>query len=409
MTLFLYLLLWTIYWINRSGVSHPMAWYDGVWALVVFLHSLGYSALLTDISPHALTVLLISFSTINLSCIFFHSFYLKRRKTWKTSPPVPVLRLSAASLGRIYYINLGLFGFECLWFRGVPLLWLFNGDVRNYGDFGIPTFHGIVMGLNLLFFTYYSAISPKGNRQKIFYSLMVGILSVNRQVVISMFFQWAFAYTLLHGSVRRIALQLLGVGTGVLVLFVALGNIRSDTSAFLSNAQLTIDSPALLALSWVYVYIVMAFQNAISIFDAVSRYYLGEISVRTFAPSIVRSLVWGVQKGSADLEIYKFLPTATFNVSGYMSELYMDFGVYGIAVFNAIVGYFCARIYDLWSTSRRNARNILFVAIIGQCLVLSFFFNMFLYLPIIFQFAFAGWLFRTVESTERSRVTISAQ
>ena len=141
-------------------------------------------------------------------------------------------------------------------------------------------------------------------------------------------------------------------------------------------------------------YVVMSFQNITSIIDNLVNLYMGTISATTFMPSAIRIFILRIPRGmNAEAEIYKYIPSLTFNVSGYMAEMYMDFGLLGLLIFNTILGYFCARLYYSFSNNPKGIKNILHLAIFTQCLVLSFFFNMFLYLPILFQFYFASRLF----------------
>jgi oligosaccharide repeat unit polymerase len=398
--LLLYLVAWTAYWVARHGFTHPMTWYDSVWVLVIALHSLRLSELLTPVSAHAFWVLLAVFTTIN--CVFLvlqppedpESAEGAARRAPRAPTPAPS-PVDESRLRKVWAANVLLFCLEVAWFRGFPLLWLFNGDERTYMDFGIPTLHGAVMGLNLLLFTYYAAVRPKGNWARIAISLMIPVLSVNRQVVMSMFFQWVVAAALVQGSLRGVIRKAATMTAVVLVFFVGMGSLRSDSSAFQAAAQLTSSSPALLAISWVYVYIVMAFQNAISIIDNVTTHYMGSISVATFAPSAFRILILGAERGpNLDAEVYQYIPSATFNVSGYLAEIFMDFGVVGLVVFNALLGFFGALAYANWFRNRSAPGSILYLAIFAHGLILSFFFNMFLYLPILFQFVFAWLLMR---------------
>ena len=389
-----YLALWIALWVRRNGITHPMVWYNAIWITVVYLHSLQLSGLLTPISTDALNVFFSVFTVLNFSSLVFLIYFERKAQEF----PYPVLSgikpFSDKKISKLFWANFCFFLLECVVFRGAPLLWILTGDSRDYGDFGIPTFHGLVMGLNLLLFTYYSAIRPKGNGLKIIGALAMGILSVNRQVIISMFFQWIISYLLINGSFWRLLKNTAGIGSLVMAFFIGMGNLRSDTSVFLERAELLSANPVLLSLSWIYVYIVMSFQNIISIINNLHSHYYGVISSTSFMPSAIRIFVLGMPKGmNLEAEIYKFIPSLTFNVSGYMAEIYMDFGRIGLIIFNFILGFFCARMFARYKANPLGIRHILSLAVFGQCLVLSFFFNMFLYLPILFQFYFASRLF----------------
>ena len=99
-------------------------------------------------------------------------------------------------------------------------------------------------------------------------------------------------------------------------------------------------------------------------------------------PSVIRNVIYGVDAASGALS--GELITDAFNVSTAYVGPYQDLGLLGIVLFSILLG-----ITALYFWKMSGVRGVLMYSVIGQCLVLSIFFNHLFYLPVISQ---VGWI-----------------
>ena len=85
-----------------------------------------------------------------------------------------------------------------------------------------------------------------------------------------------------------------------------------------------------------------------------------------------------------------------FNVSTYLPSIYLDFGISGVFIFNFIIGILGAVLFFNVQKDNTN-KDVLLYCIFVHNIVLLFFTNMFLYLPIIVQWVYIYIIFNEKE------------
>lgn len=273
------------------------------------------------------------------------------------------------------YISIVIFIIELIYSRGCPLIWKFTGDARTYFEFGIPSLNGAFYGL-IICLGAYSLFSK--SKDKYIYIIM-GILMISRQVILSIFIEGIVYYLLSSKNkinYKKIFLLIVIGFAG----FSIVGNFRSGSSAmnnlFRPNAQYK-NLPT--SIKWVYSYVTFSISNLnnlVNMTDGGVNH--GASMLLDFLPTVVAKKV----KIEPSYRPY-FLISPNFNVSTYLPNIYLDFGITGVIVFNAIISLFGYILYVF--TSSKSERSMLLYSVFVHNIILLFFTNMFLHPPIMVQ------------------------
>jgi len=176
-----------------------------------------------------------------------------------------------------------------------------------------------------------------------------------------------------------------------ILLFGIIGDYRSGSSDLIRQwAQPAENYPEWLpsGLLWAYIYASTPINNLVYTVHVATP--LDDITFPNTAsilfPSVLRSVIYGDQLGDAESGQ---LVDATFNVSTAYIGPYQDFGIAGIMLFSLATSFACLRFWY-----RNDLKSVLIYAVLGQCLVLSLFWNQFFALPILAQVFWLQIFFR---------------
>jgi len=270
---------------------------------------------------------------------------------------------------------------------GIPIVWTLTGSSKDYFQFGIPTVHGLMNALILAISIARFTLGLRSGRNKdlLFpmYLMAWAVVVETRQMIILV----AVECTILYLMYRKIRIKqifgLLAVVTFFVVLFGIAGDVRTGGEAFRKLAQPTDRYPEWLpsGFLWVYIYMTTPLNNLINTWVSVRP--LGDITLPNtlsqLVPTAVRNLIG--HKGSITTWTGE-LVTEAFNVSTAFVGPVQDLGTFGVFGFSA----FAATASGLCWVQRGLRSNLIF-AVLGECLLLSIFFNHFFFLPIIAQVA----------------------
>jgi hypothetical protein len=112
-------------------------------------------------------------------------------------------------------------------------------------------------------------------------------------------------------------------------------------------------------------------------------------------PSVIRNALYGPEGATGALS--GELVTDAFNVSTAYVGPYQDFGLMGIVLFSVLLATTA-----LYFWRRAGTKGALMYSVIGQCLVLSIFFNHLFYLPVISQVGWIMLFFRRDRKAQRA-------
>ncbi|BDU54580.1 hypothetical protein LTEGF4_02610 [Limnohabitans sp. TEGF004] len=176
----------------------------------------------------------------------------------------------------------------------------------------------------------------------------------------------------------------------VIVGFGVIGDARS--SDFYQTIGLNDVNPLIPSgFIWFYIYMVTPLNN---LFYNVSydSYLLVENASAFFysiLPTVVKVAMFDVDvenRWAQDFLQTGLLPNTSFNVSTALIQAYLDAGLYGIWLNVASLGFLAGIFYKRIS----NIFSLMIYAVVGQCLLLSIFYNMIIYPPVLFQFV---WIY----------------
>jgi oligosaccharide repeat unit polymerase len=348
----------------------------------------------------------IPFATIVLICSFFRHILISMRPSF--------LKLSA--------INLVAFERKLVvWFRvwslislveiaisgGIPLVWLIEGSSKTYVDFGISSVHGLVNSLLLsIGLCRFALFLLTGSRRHLFvpvFILIWSILVVTRNMLLVSLIEFGILLFRMKPVKKKTIVKLAASFVALILIFGAIGDYRSGSSDLIRVwAQPTDEYPDWLpsGVLWAYIYISTPINNLVYTSQGVQP--LNSLAfpntVVTLFPSIIRSHIYGSQLGDAESGQ---LVVSNFNVSTAYIGPFQDYGFWGIALFSALSAAACQ---FFWL--RRNLRDILIYTVLMQCLVLTLFFDHFLYLPVISQIIWIYYFF-SKQGRYRSRINIA--
>lgn len=382
------------------NLAHPPFIYAVVWLLVLFLTNLRLTTQLPVLNAN--TVILVGGNIVSFWLLYFFVGAAFRRRTVWLLKDIPILVLNKLNRFVRWILAIWLLGtlIEIIYARGVPLLWALNqGLDKNYTNFGIPTFHGLMNALYLLsitaLFLDYLACKKRKTLGVLLFLLMWPVLTLGRSVLLGALCQMSAVFFIFH----RISIKRL-LSLSVLVLLVvwafgALGDIRGTPNPFVylvdSQYQETFQKlPS--GFLWFYVYVTSPLSNIIANVDQVVPTYIPYYSIAGLFPTVIRDLIF-----PATLVYHNSftLVDSGLNVSTFYAGFLSDFGVAGSLIVVVILQLLCVIVY--FYAKRKHVWAVLAYAVLFQCIVFSVFYNLFFLQVYIMQILIAWYAIRRVE------------
>ena len=291
-------------------------------------------------------------------------------------------------------IAIVIFIIELIYSKGCPVLWKFTGDSRTYFDFGIPSVSGAFYGL-IICLGAYSLFSK--SKDKYIY-LVMGLLMISRQVIISILIEGIIYFII--SNKNKVNYKKIGIlALIVFVGFTLVGNFRSGDDA-MDNVfdpkrqyEKTPDS-----IKWTYSYMTFSisnFNNLVSMTDGGMNH--GASMLSELMPTVLLDKVNIKPKYTKNYLIH-----SAYNVSTYLPSIYLDFGMIGIIIFNSLMAILGYALYEN-ALKNKSEKNILMYAVFAHNILLLFFINMFLYLPIVIQFLYIPLIFSGEKEKKKKR------
>ena len=362
---------------------NPCFVYLCAWGLVSGLFSLRISYLLDGFSEDFLIVLLVILLT------YVCSFYISKYILFFRDSDVPS-KLILTSLRKtnkyllLIWCILSLI--DIIASDGITIIWVLQGSGKTYFDFGVNGLHGLsnaiysVCAMN----AYLLSVEQKRKIDKVILGMLLiwPILIVSRQILITTLLQIFFIYTTRNSiSIKKITKTIV-CALLVVYLFGLVGDIRTGADKFVRLAQPRYDIfyelPS--GFLWGGMYLATPIANMQNTYENVEPIDEIQMSISKLIPSPIRKMFFDQEKDVDD-----GLITQAFNVSSYMSDFYIDYGLPYLLGFTALLGGLSAYIY-IYSIGKKNYLGILSYCVLQQMLFLSIFYNHFLYLPICFQY-----------------------
>ena len=376
---------------RRSFLFHPLSLFLGVWGAVVLLYSMHLSYLLifsTSLVLRTSLWIVVPFVATIVLCIACGELLTVPRP--KIGQVVSFTAVELTAIDRLLRRAFGIWSVlsvvEIVVSGGLPIIWLIRGSSKTYFDFGIPSVHGLLnsllLSLGVCQIAFY-AIDGKKKRLLIpGFIVMWSAIVMTRNLMMVMMIEGAIIWVLLRGFSWSKVMKSFAALAILVLIFGYVGDFRSGADTFRGLAQPTEDYPAWLpsGVLWGYIYLTTPVGNVVN--TAISEKPVDSFrfpnTTSLLFPTVLRNILYG--NGTASEAFSGNLVTDAFNVSTAYIGPFQDFGYVGMVCFSALLALIS---YLSWSVySFKGVANF---AVIGQCVVLSVFFNHLFYLPVITQ------------------------
>lgn len=375
-------ILCAIHFTIHRKILKPGFLFNFIWLVTLILYEMKLSYIQQDLSNKTVMIFYVCVIAFNVAVLIPELVNLKaiRFKFKKIHAKYSIEK----KLRIAKYAAIGIFVIEIFYSGGVPLIWKFLGNGKTYFDFGIPSVNGALYGLIVCLGAY--SIFTK-SKDKYIYILM-GVLVLSRQVLISMLIE-AIVYAAYSGRLK-VTIKRAGVIVIAVVLgFTILGNFRSGSEIMDSVFRPKEEYNSLpSSVKWIYSYMTFSisnFNNLVSMTEGGVNHG-ASIASDVMPTVLVRHIKFEPEFKS------NYLVSPSYNVSTYLPNLYLDFGVIGIAIFNVLIGLLGYQL-DKRAREVKSDKDSMLCAVYMHNIVLLFFVNMFLYLPIAIQFVYIIILF----------------
>ena len=289
------------------------------------------------------------------------------------------------------YINIIfilIFIFEIIYVRQIPLLSRLLNKNSNYLNFGITSLNGLLNSFAMCIGCYYLF---KNDKRKYIY-IIFAVLTLSRQVLITMAIE-SFVYNCFISpkeKMNKIICSFSIIAVVGFVLFTLIGNFRSGNGVMKQVFKPTSaysDLPE--SIMWTYSYTEFSlsnFNNLVTMTNGGRN--AGLSTLKFFLPNAITKRIKITPRDNA-----KYIISDNFNVSTWFPEIYLDFGLFGIIVFSVIIGLLGYYLYSNVNRYKTDKYALLYAVFVHN-IIMFFFVNMFLYIPVAFQFAIILLIFK---------------
>jgi oligosaccharide repeat unit polymerase len=310
-----------------------------------------------------------------------------------------------------YLIMFGYF-VEFLYHRNFPLLAIFTKVPLSYHEFGIPTFHVLLVTFNSFFSIYLFQMILSVSKSRriliIFFvlTLIPSLLIMNRGMLVMILISCLFVYLIKYQqkiTLKKIS-ALVIIGLLGLYLFGVAGNVRvnnsyqTNTSLFDNNLFMQIggategfkDSPIPKEYFWGYIYFASPLAN---LQETIDKYeHEKDINIiDTFKLIVTQSIPDFISKRVVslyDMEIPSGNQIAPeLNVSTAFTQPFVILGWVGISLFTLFVFVF-AFFYILFLKGLKSEFFVIGVALMNTMFIFLTFTNMFSFTGLSFQLVY---------------------
>lgn len=371
------------YMIHKSIVS-PIILFNGIWLVTLLLYNIKMSTIQKDLSERCILCIWCCVIGFNVAAAFK---YLMTYVKWNHLLNIKrtIIFTVDQKIKYANYLIIFVFIVELIYSKGCPLIWMLTGSTKSYFQFGIPSLNGALYGLVILLGA--NALMKK-SKWKYFY-LGFGLVVVSRQIIMSMVIEGVIIYLFQNpDSIKKVDKKKIAfVIILALVFFGVYGNIRTGESSFneVFEAREQYENVPTL-FKWIYAYMEFAINNFNKLVSITPGGVNKGLSMLTdFLPTVIVKMI-----STKTLYNPYYLVKINFNVSTYLPSIYLDFGTWGIAVFNAIIGLWGMSLYR---KRKQSTKNTIYYAIYVHNILLLLFGNFFLSISIMAQFVYTYIIF----------------
>lgn len=364
------------------------------WIIALTLYALKGTDNLVDLGPSLVVIFLLMVVFFFLASAIPLFFLSKLQRDTIKKADVNPIRLELAIK---WLMSLWIFGsaLDIGYSGGLPLVWAFTGSDKNYTDFGIPSFHGLI---NSFYFALMGCLFLRfkltGDRRYLAYSVIFfswPIFMLGRGIMLTVIVQLGIIQIFYSGISFKKILSLAGFAMFVVVLFGLLGDLRGSENPFqgiVSAGYEEIFEILPSGFLWVYIYITSPLSNlAYNYVDLTPVWDFYYSSVNLF-PTFLRP----EELDRADN--FQFVNEA-LNVSTIFASSHSDFGMAGDVVILLMLSIWTSFWFRLLTSC---SVYILPYSLVGVVLFFSIFYNLFLLYPYLFSTVLLGVVAKYVKN-----------
>jgi oligosaccharide repeat unit polymerase len=393
-----------------SRLAHPLLIYGGTWTIVFFLYSLGLSGQLIYEADEfyylyfcILGAFLAGFCYMG-AVIAAVKGYRPQKETRASFQPNQLSMIEESVFWRrtatLLKVWAALTLIEIVVSGGIPIIWLFTGNGKTYADFGIHSFHGLLMSLLMACSIISSYLFLETKKRKFIVVPLCAIawfvVSITRAYIVGIIFQTLFLFL----TVRRAKVsQISKIALGMLFLILAfgfIGDLRSGGDELIrALGRPTERYPDWLPTGflWVYVYLATPLNNLfneISLNPSIDGFSIAVTTSQLF-PTLLRDIIF-----PANSLQQSALVDSSLNISTGLIGPYVDMGLAGIILFTCFLG----AVANLFWSLRRERFFCVGYSFVAQALFISIFYESLLYLPNLFQLVWFWYILRPVSAAK---------
>lgn len=362
----------------RLNLAKPHVAFIGIWVLTYLLFRLRLSENIVESNFSIDTLIFLSCGFAALISFSFNAA--------SDIPPIPKIHLARLSRFQQYLACFWLVGtgLDITFSGGIPLYWAIAQTGKNYTEFGIPSFHGIVNASYLFLITSLflsHLLQPKYWRIiAVLFLLSWPIAMLGRGILLSALVQMAGVYLMMRRVSVRSLIGLAIITVGGIMAFGYLGDLRSGGPVL---AYLAPEGGILQILPsgflWVYVYITTGINNLANSVDVITPLGHPFFSILNLLPSVFRT---GIDGEDLNLGLMQ-LVDRNLNTSSFYAGYVSDFGFWGGLLAPILLMLTASVAYKSAQTGKIG--SLISYALLFQCIIFSPFFDMLLLLPTIAQ------------------------
>jgi oligosaccharide repeat unit polymerase len=379
---------------RRFDPANPLFVYAGLWTFILLLASIRLTNQLLPLNVSTVLVVLANIGT----AFFLYAAATGRRRRRRLvgslhddARALPVLRRLVRSMAVLWIAGTAV---EIVIAGGLPIVWVLLGRTdKDYRNFGLPTFHGLMMATYLFMMTSIFLDYCMTHRRVLL--IQVGLLLiwpvvlVNRGAAVWALLELTAVYLLTRRvSGRRVA-RVAAVALVAVIAFGLLGDFRAGGNRALIRGivrpeyrEVTGYLPS--GFIWVYLYVTAPINNVVAGIDSLKPNYVLYYSVANLVPTVIRDRVF--------TRTYPLsLVNEAFNTSTWYASFLSDLGIAPAILIVALLQWIAIVYYV--RARQREAPAILAYAALFQGLALSIFADTFTSLVALAQLGFA-WYYR---------------
>ena len=376
---------------KNKFLINPFSLYGVAFGIVLLFYSFGWSAIYPKLSSSLLAFLIVTIVVMfSLGYLFYRRNYFYYTK----------ISANQSSLGWQLIGCYFLLVVEFIAARSIPFLSLLRESGFDYTNFGLPFIHVIYaayQGVLALFIFHCFLSKPKGERKRlgwyIFWSLIPGILIVNRAMVMTTIIGMAIIYLMQVQSIRKIMITFSFSAMVLLYLFGLMGNLRingrSDSGAIMSIGQATDDFKENVVpgeFFWSYLYVASPLGNlqynidTKDLMSPVTDQDVQKMIIYEFMPEMLSKRI----ASGADIDRKKVkLVNPVLNAYSVYAAAYSYLGWAGMWLMFIFSLFFI--FFNLLLLPRNSPYFITGVALISTVMILNIFNNFFAFMNVVSQ------------------------